>query len=212
MQIFVVTLTGKTITLEVEPNDTIDSVKNQIQAKEGIPKSEQRLLYGGRSLERPLTEQIKLDDDEGPPNLGQIHYSLNSEGVLTATRTKYVSTGYTLATFNIQKEARLHLVLRLRGGMLHASSGRKGFENYFLLPITLPDTSQINVEFTHGDTIKEIRAKAYKELLKRNELKEEEKEEQVQEEEKNKDKKRKADNSDTEDEDAPDHKKLRTEI
>ncbi|XP_021769123.1 ubiquitin-like [Chenopodium quinoa] len=55
MQIFAKTLTGNTTTLEVEPSDSITTLKSKIHLKQGIIPEQQRLIFGGKQLQDDRT-------------------------------------------------------------------------------------------------------------------------------------------------------------
>ncbi|KAL0337054.1 UNVERIFIED_CONTAM: Polyubiquitin, partial [Sesamum calycinum] len=139
MQIFVKTLTGKTITLEVESSDTIDNVKAKIQDKEGIPPDQQRLIFAGNNWKMAEPLQITTSRRSLPSTLSFVFV----QRLIFAG--KQLEDGRTLADYNIQKESTLHLVLRLRGGM-----------QIFVKTLT---GKTITLEVESSDTIDNVKAK-----------------------------------------------------
>ena len=77
MQVFVKTLIGQTITLEVQPSDTVRMLKEKLRAKEDIPPDQQRLIYSGRQLEDE--ERLSYYNIH---NLSTIHLVLRVRGGL----------------------------------------------------------------------------------------------------------------------------------
>jgi ubiquitin C len=149
---FPLTVTGKTITLEVESSDTIDNVKSKIQDKEGIPPDQQRLIFAGKQLfVKTLTGKTITLEVESSDTIDNVKSKIqDKEGIPPDQQRlifagKQLEDGRTLSDYNIQKESTLHLVLRLRGGM-----------QIFVKTLT---GKTITLEVESSDTIDNVKSK-----------------------------------------------------
>jgi len=160
MQLFVKTLTGKTVSIEVEEGESIEDVKAKISEKEGIPPEQQRLIFGGQQLQDSKTlddydvgddatlhlvlrlrggmqlfvktltgKTVSIEVEEGE-SIEDVKAKISEKEGIPPEQQRLIFGGQqlqdskTLDDYDVGDDSTLHLVLRLRGGIL----GKGSFE------------------------------------------------------------------------------------